>query len=124
MVLSETLAPLEPCGLLLCQVMPGGIQLDFVLRCSSLLSRYSRDTTACDPAPEPFINLRLFSRWRSLLSVKAVLVSSLCYAACFMILPASKLSPLFHTANTNAANFLATLRRAISGRIPFCKSPS
>ena len=56
-------------------------------------------------------------------SVGAVLVSFLCYAARFMILSSSKRSPLCHTASTSAASFLATVSRAISGRIPFSSNP-
>jgi hypothetical protein len=47
-----------------------------------------------------------------------MVVKLLSYAALLMIIPSSKLWPFFQTASTAAVSFRATLRRAISGRIP------
>ena len=121
-VLSETSTQLSSLRLLLSQVVPGGIQFGVVLRCGLVSTRYSCDTKPFDTFPETcFFNLFLLGC--GFLCSAGWSLSSL-YTAFLRILPASKFSPLFHTASTVADSLRATASLAISARMPVCSNPS
>jgi hypothetical protein len=96
--------------------VPGGIQLSLVLR----HAHGAAHRTQAHVILPPNLSGSLPARPQS----PGVPASTELYAARFMILSASKFSPLFHTASTAAASLRATERCAISARIPFATSPS
>ena len=77
---------------------------------------------AFDTSPEPVFNL--FLQGGGFFFDPPAAVLSLLYTAFLKILPASKLSPLFHTASTVADSLRATASLAISSRIPVFSNPS
>ena len=107
--------------LLLSQVVPGGIQFGVVLRCG-LVRLATHVTQSLLILPRTCFSISSCWAWFFLCSAGWSL-SSL-YTAFLRILPASKLSPLFHTASTVADSLRATASLAISSRIPVFSSPS
>ncbi len=101
--------------------MPGGIQFGVVLRCGLL--RLATHVTQSRLILPPNLFFNLFLQGADF-SCSAGWSLSYLYTAFFRILPASKLSPLFHTASTVADSLRATASLAISARMPVFSSPS